>query len=61
MNREELKARAAKLYGEDWQSALARRVCVDARTMRRWKAGDRQIPDWLGAFLALLARYPDEK
>lgn len=60
MTRDELQIRAEKLYGEDWQSPLARRVRVDVRTMRRWKAGDRQIPDWLDAFLDLLERYPNE-
>lgn len=57
----ELEARAKSLYGDDWQSPLARRTRVDARTMRRWKAGDREIPDWLDAFLELLERHPDEK
>lgn len=61
MTPSELENRAAALYSPDWQSPLARRTRVDARTMRRWKAGDRQIPDWLEAFLELLERYPDEK
>lgn len=55
----DLERRASALYGPDWQSPLARRVRVDARTMRRWKAGDRAIPDWLDAFLDLLERFPD--
>lgn len=54
----DLDHRATALYGERWQSALARRVRVDARSMRRWKAGERTIPDWLDAFLDLLERYP---
>jgi hypothetical protein len=29
--------------------------------MRRWKAGDREIPEWLDAFLELLERHPDER
>lgn len=57
MTPNELESRAAAMYGEDWQSVLARRVRVDTRTMRRWKAGDRAIPEWLDAFLALLERY----
>ena len=61
MTRAELEQRATALYGEQWQSPLARRVRVDARTMRRWKAGDRAIPEWVGAFLDLLDRYPDER
>lgn len=57
MKPSDLERRGSALYGEDWQSALARRVRVDARTMRRWKAGDREIPAWLDAFLELLERY----
>jgi len=57
MNRADLERRAAALYGERWQTALARRVRVDARTMRRWKSGERPVPDWLDAFLDLLERY----
>ncbi|WP_049802375.1 hypothetical protein [Mesorhizobium opportunistum] len=61
MTPSELETRAKALYGDDWQSPLARRVRVDARTMRRWKAGERQIPEWLEAFLDLLAKYPDDR
>jgi hypothetical protein len=57
MTPKELERRGSALYGEDWQSPLARRVRVDARSMRRWKAGDREIPEWLDAFLELLERY----
>lgn len=53
----DLERRAGELYGADWQSPLARRLRVDARTVRRWKAGDREIPDWVDAFLELLERY----
>jgi hypothetical protein len=57
----DLERRAAALYGEDWQSPLARRIRVDARTVRRWKAGDRTIPEWVEALLDLLERYPKER
>lgn len=57
MTPKDLERRAAALYGEDWQSPLARRVRVDARTIRRWKAGDREIPDWFEAFLEVLEQY----
>ena len=50
----ELQRRATVLYGADWQTALARRIRVDARTVRRWKAGDRAIPEWLDVMLDLL-------
>lgn len=52
----DLERRATALYGPDWQTALARRIRVDARTVRRWKAGDRTIPDWLDVMLSLLER-----
>ena len=55
----ELEARCAALYGADWQAALARRIHVDARTVRRWKAGDRAIPDWLDVMIDLLERVGD--
>lgn len=47
----ELEKRAAALFGKNWQTALARKAGIEARTVRRWKAGDRQIPDWLDALL----------
>ncbi len=49
------------MYGADWQSLLARRVRVDARTVRRWKAGDREIPGWLVEFVGMLERHPEER
>ncbi|RWO90908.1 hypothetical protein [Mesorhizobium sp.] len=57
----ELERRAKALYGDDWQSPLARRIRVDARTVRRWKAGEREIPEWLEVFLELFERYPKAK
>ena len=50
----DLERRCVALYGSDWQTALARRVRVDARTVRRWKAGDRSVPEWLDVMLDLL-------
>ena len=61
MTSSELERRASILYGGQWQTALARRIRVDARTVRKWKAGERSIPDWLDAFLELLERYPDAR
>lgn len=54
MTPSELEARASALYGAQWQSALARVVRVDARTVRRWYAGDRAIPAWLEVLLPFL-------
>jgi hypothetical protein len=32
------------LYGERWQSPLARDLGVAIRTVQRWEAGDRTVP-----------------
>jgi hypothetical protein len=58
---DELETRAAALYGKDWQSPLARRIRVDARTVRRWKAGDREIPPWVDWALGVLERHESER
>ncbi len=57
----DLDRRGRAIYGEDWQSALARRLRVDARTVRRWKAGDRAIPDWVEWALGVLERHKRER
>lgn len=57
----DLEARAVPLYGSAWQSVLARRIRVDARTVRRWKAGDREIPDWVDWALGVLERHESER
>lgn len=61
MTPDELERRGAALYGDEWQSPLARRIRVDARTVRRWKAGEREIPEWLDVLLSLLERHPKER
>lgn len=61
MSPAELETRAAAMYGTDWQSPLARRIAVDARTVRRWKAGDREIPGWVDVVLGLLERHAEER
>jgi len=40
------------LYGQQWQSALARDLGVSDRTVRRWVAGERGAP--VGVYLDLL-------
>lgn len=42
------------LYGQQWQSALARDLGVSDRTMRRWVAGDQDVPAGLHADLMRL-------
>jgi hypothetical protein len=40
-----------KLYGRYWQSALARELARDTRTIRRWKSAESPVPkvveEWL--------------
>jgi len=40
----ELHKLGKKLYGDNWQTALARALQVNPRTVRRWAAGDTEIP-----------------
>lgn len=35
------------LYGQQWQSALARDLAISDRTMRRWAAGAQDVPSGL--------------
>lgn len=51
MNPDELERRSTALFGKNWQTEFARHSGVDARTVRRWKAGDREIPAWVNALL----------
>ncbi len=48
------------IAGDMWQRALARQLgplhpqprdTLDERLMRRWAAGERDIPDWVGPAL----------
>lgn len=45
MTPDELTAAGQALYGERWQSSLARDLRVSDRTVRRWLAGDAPIPE----------------
>jgi len=44
------------LYGSQWQSALARDLGVSDRTMRRWVAGDQDVPSGLHVDLMRLCQ-----
>ena len=43
MNNEQLANAGQLLYGDLWQSALARALDVDNRTVRRWASGESAI------------------
>lgn len=51
MTPKQLEAAGRELYGEQWQTPLADALGVSDRTVRRWLAGDRAIPDGLAAEL----------
>ena len=53
---EQLTAIGNALYGQQWQSALARALGVVDRTMRRWVAGESPIPTGIIADLRRLLR-----
>ena len=44
------------LYGERWQSSLARVLGVSDRTVRRWVAGSSPVPDGVWGELRELMR-----
>ena len=50
----ELKKAGEALYGPRWQTALARALGVNARTVRRWAYGDRRIPELAVRLIATL-------
>lgn len=42
-----LEAIGQALFGPQWQSNLARALCVGDRSIRRYLAGTRSMPEWL--------------
>jgi hypothetical protein len=44
------------LYGERWQSALATALGINIRTVRRWAAGQQEVPAAIRERLQALAR-----
>lgn len=50
-------ARAGKaMFGDRWQSDLARSLNVGDRRVREWVSGDRSIPDGIWSDIAVLLR-----
>lgn len=60
MGAETLRKVGEALFGERWQSPLARALGVGGRTMRHWVAGDNPIPDTLPFDLYNLALKREE-
>ena len=40
------------VYGDDWQSPMARDLGITGRHLRRWVAGERPVPAWVDGMLA---------
>lgn len=49
------------LYGDQWQSNLARVLNIDSRRVRYWLTEDRPLPDWLKDELLKLLRENSEE
>ena len=51
MDKADFITRCEAIYGPRWQSALARDLVRDIRTIRRWKSGESPVPkvvvEWL--------------
>jgi hypothetical protein len=64
MTVEEFCAICIARFGEGWQTKLAHSLGVNARTVRRWAAGEVPVPPpvaaQLGARPAIAQEYPDE-
>ena len=51
-----LKEVGRALYGDIWQSELARDLGCNDRTVRKWNAGDAPIPEYLRGEVAEICR-----
>lgn len=51
----ELARLGKKLYGVRWQTALARTLQVNPRTVRRWAAGEWPVPEPVAIAVRALA------
>lgn len=47
----QLRQRIETIYGQRGQSAFAREIGVNDRTVRKWLAGDRRIPRYVELWL----------
>jgi hypothetical protein len=56
VTRNQLTAVGEALYGLRWQAALSRDLNVALRTVQRWDAGERGIPDTLSDDLRALLK-----
>lgn len=57
--REAFQAAGKLLYGEQWQSDMARALGVDSRRIRHWLADTRKMP--FGVYIEILALLEERK
>jgi hypothetical protein len=56
MTTAELRHHCSRLYGAGrWQTALAKEIRVNDRTVRRWAAGDSPVPQSVAHAVRLMA------
>lgn len=55
MDVEGLKREGADLFGNSWQTRLARALGIDSSTVRRWISANLPLPGYVEAFLTVLA------
>lgn len=51
MTNHQLRQRLEAIYGQRGQSAFAREIGVNDRTVRKWLAGDRRVPRYVELWL----------
>ena len=47
MTIEQLEQAGRLLYGDQWQSNMARDLNIDSRRIRQWASGERSVSDWV--------------
>lgn len=52
----QLRQRIETIYGQRGQSAFAREIGVNDRTVRKWLAGDRRVPRYVELWLERVAQ-----
>jgi len=53
---EKLERAGRLLYGDQWQSNLARDLNIDSRRVRQWTTSDRPISEWVYSELLIILR-----
>lgn len=59
MTPDELRTLAEEMLGGRWQSALARILRVEGRTVRAWASGERPISPLVAGTIAMLSELAD--